>query len=105
MMEIDIVAESTDGGSILIGGAKWRDVDNVNRLIEHLRRESWNAPFVRGREVYLALWLRKHVKVPQGVKVTFVYVSSRQSLSDSLGRPIGWVPSRRHMDFGRPARR
>ena len=69
MMEIDIVAESTDGGSILIGEVKWGDDENANRLVEHLRRKAWNAPFVRGKEVFLALWLRKHVRVPRGVKV------------------------------------
>lgn len=79
MMEIDIVAESTDGGSVLIGEVKWGDEDNANRLMEHLHRKAQSAPFVRGREVFLALWLKQRVRARRGVKV----ITSRQ-VQDAL---------------------
>jgi AAA+ ATPase superfamily predicted ATPase len=76
MMEIDVVAESTDGGTVLIGEVKWSIEDNANRLAEELRRKAESAPFVKGRKAILALWLKQHSRIQRGVKV----VTPRQVL-------------------------
>jgi uncharacterized protein len=69
-MEIDIVAESLDGKSILLGEAKWSDKEpDPRRLAEDLRARAALAPFIRGRKIVLALWLKKPVDAGDGIEV------------------------------------
>jgi len=57
-LEVDLVAESETGDSVLIGEVKWSATSNVPRALEELKRRAERLPFVEGREVHLALWLR-----------------------------------------------
>ncbi len=56
--EFDVVAESLDGESVLVGEAKWARRPDVSRWRAELRARAHAAPFVRGRRVVCALWLR-----------------------------------------------
>ena len=68
-MEIDIVAESSDGRSVLLGEAKWSDKANPASLLRELQQKAESAPFVRGRKVYFALWLKQSATAPKEAKV------------------------------------
>lgn len=56
--EFDIVAESLDGKSILIGEAKWANRPDNSRWRAELQHRAETAPFVRGRRVVHALWVK-----------------------------------------------
>jgi hypothetical protein len=64
-LEIDIVAESEDGRSLLLGEAKWSEKTDAPRLRERLKRSAENLPFVKGRKVILALWLKRERRAPR----------------------------------------
>lgn len=55
-MEIDVLAESTDGSVLLAGEVKWSRRVDWRREEIVLRRKVANLPLARGREVVLALW-------------------------------------------------
>jgi AAA+ ATPase superfamily predicted ATPase len=58
--EFDVVAESTDGGSVLVGEVKWQaNASQGERHAADLRRRISTASFIRGRSVVPALWLRR----------------------------------------------
>ncbi len=57
-MEIDLVAESEDGASLLVGEAKWSTVANVPRLLGELERKAARLPLAKGRRVLCGLWLK-----------------------------------------------
>jgi AAA+ ATPase superfamily predicted ATPase len=63
-LEVDLVAYSADGGSVLVGEVKWarpaipRDAD---RLLAELEDKARRLPAAAGREVVLALWLKAPV--------------------------------------------
>jgi hypothetical protein len=59
-LAIDVVAESMDRKHILLGEVKWSGkASDVKRSTADLRTRATRAPFVKGREVLLALWLRQ----------------------------------------------
>ena len=60
-LEFDVVAESLDGESVLIGEAKWATRPDVARWRSELCARAASAPFVRGRRVVCALWLKDAV--------------------------------------------
>jgi len=65
-----VVAESLDQRSVLIGEAKWSEKESEGqRWVEQLRARIARAPFVKGRNVVLSLWLKKPVDVGEGVEV------------------------------------
>jgi len=69
-LEFDVVAESLDRKSVLIGEARWSDKGaDGRRWAEQLRARAMRAPFVGGRHVVLALWLKKPWKAGDGVEV------------------------------------
>lgn len=79
-MELDVVAESLDGKSVLVGEAKWSDkAPGGSRWAQQLRARAERAPFARGRKVVLALWLKRPLSAGAGVKVV-----SPQSVLASL---------------------
>lgn len=57
-MEIDVVAESADGGAILVGEAKWSERLDWPRDLAELRRKAANLPLAAGKELRLALWVK-----------------------------------------------
>jgi AAA+ ATPase superfamily predicted ATPase len=64
-LEVDLVANSSDGRSILIGEAKWAAPRDAERLLAELEGKARRLPVAAGREVVLALWL----KAPAGDRV------------------------------------
>ena len=56
-LELDLVAESTDGKSLLIGEVKWTTGHDLDRLKTALSHRSVNFPLTRGRQVLLGVWL------------------------------------------------
>ena len=57
-LEFDVVAESADKKSILVGECKWNQSDYAGRLSEKLRAKVAKAPFAEGKKVVLALFLK-----------------------------------------------
>jgi len=55
-MEVDVVAESEDGSTLLVGEVKWSRRVDWKREEATLRRKAENFPLARGRNVLLALW-------------------------------------------------
>ena len=68
-LEIGLVAESDDGAHLLLGEVKWSVQQNTRRMLDDLRRKADNAPFVKGRRVHLALWLRDATGRQAGVAI------------------------------------
>ena len=58
-MEIDIIAESTDKSTLLIGEAKWIDNISVKNIINELQAKINNAPFIQNRKVLQVLFLKQ----------------------------------------------
>ena len=68
-MELDVVAESLDGQSILIGEVKWTGERSApNAVAADLMARVTQAPFLKGRKVVTALWLRSG-KSATGIEV------------------------------------
>jgi hypothetical protein len=65
-LEIDLVAESDDGAHLLVGEVKWSSGLDARSLLDELARKADNAPFVGGRQVHLALWLKTRPGRPRG---------------------------------------
>lgn len=57
--EVDIVAESSDGRTILIGEAKWSDDTDVKGEMNRLMQKAPHLPFINSRTVIIALFLKK----------------------------------------------
>ncbi len=57
-LEVDLVAESEDRKSLLVGEAKWRTLTNAAVEAGRLRRKAELLPFAAGRKIVPALWVR-----------------------------------------------
>jgi uncharacterized protein len=57
-LEVDVVAESSDGGSVLVGEVKWAAPRDAERLLAQLEQKARRLPATTGRETVLALWLK-----------------------------------------------
>jgi AAA+ ATPase superfamily predicted ATPase len=57
--EFDVVAESLDGESVLVGEVKWAARPDLARWRAELGTRAASAPFVRGRRVLCALWVKE----------------------------------------------
>lgn len=69
-VEFDVVAESLDQRSVLIGEVKWSQKESEGqRWAEQLRARIARAPFLKGRNVIPALWLKKSLDAGEGVEV------------------------------------
>lgn len=62
MIEIDVVAESIDGKTLLVGECKWSDNIDAGRVAEELLVKSQKLPFARGKQVKTILFLKSHSK-------------------------------------------
>lgn len=76
MVEIDVVVESTDGKTLLVGECKWTENEsNTERLFHDLLTKAEKLPFARGKEIQPVLFLKSakisssdsHIFLPQQV--------------------------------------
>ena len=59
-LEFDVVAEDqNDSDTILVGECKWTGADYADRLLDKLKKKVSMAPFVKGKKVVYALFLRE----------------------------------------------
>ena len=69
-LELDVVAESMDRTSLLVGEAKWTASHaDAGRIVSRLNDCIRRLPFVRGRRVVPALWMKKKVPATGNVVV------------------------------------
>lgn len=61
-MEIDLVAESIDGKSILLGECKWTNPEVAAGLIKELERKSSLLPWCNGKNIIPVLFLKHRPK-------------------------------------------
>jgi AAA+ ATPase superfamily predicted ATPase len=59
MIEIDLVAQSVDKNSILIGECKWSTFNNSDALIANLLEKANKLPFVKGKEIVPMLFVKE----------------------------------------------
>ena len=57
-MEFDVVAESIDKKSLLVGECKWTTQENATQLISELRRKANLLPFAKNHTINLFLFLK-----------------------------------------------
>jgi len=68
-LECDVAAESLDGSSVLVGEVKWTGERSTPAAVAaRLREKVAHAPFIQGRRVVTALWMRAG-KVVGGMEV------------------------------------
>lgn len=60
-LEIDVVADSLDGKSVLLGSVKWEEKMDTARVWSELELAARRFPLTNGRQVKLALWT-KHMQ-------------------------------------------
>jgi hypothetical protein len=68
-LEVDLVADSSDGGSLLVGEVKWAAPRDTERLLGELEAKARRLPVAAGREVVLALWLKTSAAGPMADRV------------------------------------
>ncbi|MBI5485765.1 MAG: ATP-binding protein [Deltaproteobacteria bacterium] len=68
-LEVDVVAESADGKTLLVGEARWTRAADVERLTAELRRKAGRLALAAGRRVVLGLWLRQPQRADADVTV------------------------------------
>jgi hypothetical protein len=57
--EIDVVAESSDGRTLLLGEVEWTARPDLPRLAAELREKARTFPLAGARELCLAVWVRQ----------------------------------------------
>ena len=70
-MEIDVVAESMDGHSILLGEAKWEKEKKttVTQVMKKLTDHAENFPKIGKRKVILAAWCKHPLNTTEDTHV------------------------------------
>jgi len=69
-VEVDVVAESLDGAALLIGEVKWgAGKADLRHAVRRLQTHTTSLPFVRGRRIVLAIWVREKVALDEDVVV------------------------------------
>jgi AAA+ ATPase superfamily predicted ATPase len=68
-LELDVVAESEDGKSLLLGEVEWAEPTDTLRLAAELRRKAAGLPFREDRDVRFALWTKRPARVPRDLKI------------------------------------
>lgn len=61
-MEFDVIAESTDGQSLLVGECKWTNPEIATELQKRLLEKATSLPFARDKEIVTVLFLKERVK-------------------------------------------
>lgn len=67
-MEVDVVAESTDGRALLLGEVRWTD-GSMKDEAGALARRAANFPEAGGRTIHLALWLKRRRPPTHGAAI------------------------------------
>jgi AAA+ ATPase superfamily predicted ATPase len=75
-LEIDLVADSQDDDSLLIGEVKWAAPTDAGRLLAELAAKAQRLPLAAGRTVVTALWLKTSANGPAADRI----VTPRQVL-------------------------
>ena len=57
-IEIDLIAESTDGKALLVGECKWTESENAERLLFELQTKVEKIPFAQGKKIIPCLFLK-----------------------------------------------
>jgi hypothetical protein len=65
-MELDLVAESLDKSTLLVGECKWTHQEDAVRLAAELERKAQLLPFAKGHKVVTKLFLKTPPKVEVG---------------------------------------
>lgn len=69
-LEVDIVAESTDKRTLLVGEVKWSDQSSIIGLMSEFNRKIQALPFIDGRPVRKVLFLKqKPEEYPSDVQI------------------------------------
>lgn len=69
-MELYVVAESMDRTSLLVGEAKWTaSRADIGRMVARLNDCIQRLPFIRGRRVVPALWVKEKLKTQENIAV------------------------------------
>ena len=61
-MEIDLVAQSTDQSTLLVGEVKWSNKQSANEINMLLDRKCENLPFTDARRVIKAIFIKERPK-------------------------------------------
>jgi len=78
-LEVDLVAKSSDGRTVLVGEVKWAAPRDAGRLLAELENKARRLPVTAGRETVLALWI-KGLKAPADTLCVDRVVTPRQVL-------------------------
>ncbi len=62
-MEVDVVAQSSDGRELLVGEAKWQEHLDWRREVAALQEKTVRLPLARGKRVRLAIWAKRGAPV------------------------------------------
>ncbi|MFZ4799938.1 MAG: DUF234 domain-containing protein [Bacteroidia bacterium] len=57
-IEIDLIAESTDGKALLVGECKWTESENAAHLLFELETKAKKLPFAQGKKIIPCLFLK-----------------------------------------------
>ncbi|MBN1422781.1 MAG: ATP-binding protein [Planctomycetes bacterium] len=69
-LEIDVVAESTDGRALLLGEATWGGARETARAIAELGEKAEAFPLAERRRIHLAVWSKQRPRrTPRGVPI------------------------------------
>lgn len=68
-MEIDVVAESSDGTCLLVGECKWSENDPTELLLKKLTEKAKKLPFAAKKTIVPVLFLKSNMK--SGVNILF----------------------------------
>lgn len=66
-LEIDVIAESTDGKSLLIGECKWSENENTRHLLQQLTEKAKKLPFAANKEIVPVLFLKNNKKSEENI--------------------------------------
>jgi hypothetical protein len=68
-LEFDVVSESLDGQTVLVGEVKWTgERSTPAAVLADLKARVALAPFIKGREVVTALWMRSG-RLAEGIEI------------------------------------
>jgi AAA+ ATPase superfamily predicted ATPase len=70
-IELDVVAESSDKRTLVIGEAKWGEKTDSETEAEILRRKIHNLPFAKSQRIIPVLFLKNHKPGQSGKVTTF----------------------------------